>query len=196
MSVLLLWVSTLLWGLVHSLLASAQVKAWFAGRLDGKIMQFYRLAYNMLSVVTFLPILWLMVILPDRRLYLIPWPWLSLTLALQAAAAILLVIGLFQTGWLDFTGLGALTGTPAPPDKLTTGGLYRWVRHPLYSAGLLFMWLTPVMTVNLLVVLIAATIYIIAGAYYEERKLLRQFGEAYARYQAVTPMFIPQWRNK
>jgi len=32
------------------------------------------------------------------------------------------------------------------------------------------------------------------GAYFEERKLLREFGSEYADYRAVTPMIIPRLR--
>jgi len=66
-------------------------------------------------------------------------------------------------------------------------GLYRWVRHPLYTAGLLFIWLIPVMTANLLALNIGLTIYLITGALFEERKLVREFGEAYIEYRKVTP---------
>jgi protein-S-isoprenylcysteine O-methyltransferase Ste14 len=38
---------------------------------------------------------------------------------------------------------------------------------------------------------IGATLYIIIGAYFEERKLLRDFGDAYAGYKRKTPMLIP-----
>lgn len=159
-------------------------------------MRFYRLAYNLLSAITFLPLLWLMVILPDRQLYAIPWPWLGLTLTVQIAMLILLIVGVLQTGWLDFTGLSALINAQESPSKMVTGGLYRWVRHPLYTAGLIFVWLTPRMTLNLLLVLAASTVYILLGARYEERKLLREFGEEYARYRATTPMFIPCWKRR
>ena len=76
-------------------------------------------------------------------------------------------------------------------------GLYRWVRHPLYTAGLVFIWLTPVMTVNLLAMNLGLTIYIVLGAMFEERKLLHEFGQAYADYQRRTPMLIPGsvWRS-
>jgi protein-S-isoprenylcysteine O-methyltransferase Ste14 len=70
-------------------------------------------------------------------------------------------------------------------------GLYRWVRHPLYTAGLMFIWLSPVMSQNSLVVYIGITVYIIVGALFEERKLEREFGQEYARYKAITPMLIP-----
>jgi protein-S-isoprenylcysteine O-methyltransferase Ste14 len=40
-------------------------------------------------------------------------------------------------------------------------------------------------------VTIAATVYIIVGAIFEERKLKREFGQAYEKYKADTPMLIP-----
>ena len=75
-----------------------------------------------------------------------------------------------------------------------TGGLYRYVRHPLYTAGLVFIWLLPIMTCNLLALNIGLTAYIIVGAYFEERKLLLEFGDAYAEYRQQTPMLIPGLR--
>jgi protein-S-isoprenylcysteine O-methyltransferase Ste14 len=44
---------------------------------------------------------------------------------------------------------------------------------------------------NSLTVYIGATIYILIGTYFEERKLLREFGEEYAKYRQNTPMLIP-----
>lgn len=154
-------------------------------------MRFYRFAYNIFSVISFAPILWLMVILPDRVLYRIPTPWIYLSSVGQLAAVAVLVIGILQTGVLSFVGLKQLFEGPERSSQLVTRGLYRWVRHPLYTAGLLFIWLTPVMTQNTLVVIIAATVYIIVGAFYEERKLEREFGAAYTEYKATTPMLIP-----
>ncbi len=195
-NVLTLVVSILLWGAVHSILASVWFKAWLRRKAGEKIMRFYRLAYNLVSLLTFLPVLWLAATLPDQTLYIIPWPWVALTTAGQLFAAILLGVGVFQTGVLDFTGLSALLSSrPPEPERLVTNGLYRWVRHPLYTAGLLFIWLTPVMTINLLTMYAAATVYIILGAYYEERKLLQVFGAEYARYQASTPMLLPRWKR-
>ena len=66
------------------------------------------------------------------------------------------------------------------------------MRHPLYTAGLLFLWLTPGMSLNSLTLYIASSLYILVGAYFEERKLLREFGQAYAEYQKQTPMIIPR----
>ena len=112
-------------------------------------------------------------------------------LAGQGVAAFLLLYGVLQTDTLSFIGLRQLVESDSKPGTLVTSGLYRFVRHPLYSAGLLFLWLTPTMTVNQLTVYICATIYIFIGAYFEERKLLREYGAVYAEYKSVTPMIIP-----
>jgi protein-S-isoprenylcysteine O-methyltransferase Ste14 len=38
---------------------------------------------------------------------------------------------------------------------------------------------------------IGLSLYLYIGALFEERKLLREFGEAYHNYQQNTPMFLP-----
>jgi protein-S-isoprenylcysteine O-methyltransferase Ste14 len=190
-SILVLVVSILIWGAVHSFTASLGVKEWARRALGEPAMRFYRLAYNLFSVLSFLPILWLMAVLPDRVLYQIPAPWVYVSLVIQLVAVAVLMIGVLQTGALSFVGLKQVYQGREPAPQLVTSGLYRWVRHPLYSAGLLFIWLAPVMTQNTLVVVIAATIYILVGAHFEERKLEREYGSAYAEYKAITPMLIP-----
>jgi protein-S-isoprenylcysteine O-methyltransferase Ste14 len=75
---------------------------------------------------------------------------------------------------------------------LVTDGWYAYVRHPLYLGTLILFWLVPEMTVNRLAIIAALSIYLVVGAYFEERKLLKDFGEAYAEYKAKTPMLIPK----
>jgi protein-S-isoprenylcysteine O-methyltransferase Ste14 len=72
-----------------------------------------------------------------------------------------------------------------------TGGLYRYVRHPLYTFSLLILWLSPAMSLNTFIVYLALTVYILIGIIFEERKLVREFGEEYVGYRSVTPMLIP-----
>jgi len=186
-----LTLAVLIWGIVHSILASLETKDWAQHTLGTTVMRYYRFAYNIFSVISFIPILWLMAVLPDQVLYQISTPWMYLSLAGQLAAAVLLIVGVLQTDTLSFVGLRQLFEGQDRSEKLVTQGLYRWVRHPLYMAGLLFIWLTPVMSENSLIVAIAATIYIIVGALFEERKLEREFGAQYAQYKSETPMLIP-----
>ena len=81
-------------------------------------------------------------ILPNDVLYLVHAPWKYLMLAGQGIAAFLLLYGVLQTDTLSFIGLRQLIELDCKPGMLVTSGLYRFVRHPLYSAGLLFLWLT------------------------------------------------------
>lgn len=189
----LILLATGLYGLVHSLLASLAAKQRAQQVLGGLAERGYRLAYNLFAVLSFLPVLALAGFLTDQPLYAIPSPWRLLTLALQGLAGLALVIGLLQTGVWAFLGLKQLFAPPRRNQvKLQVGGLYRWVRHPLYTAGLVFIWLTPIMTLNLLALNLGLTLYLIIGAIYEECKLVQEFGEAYLAYQRVTPMLIPR----
>jgi len=181
------------WGGIHSLLASQAAKdlarRWFGDMAE----RGYRLGYNLFSILSFLPVLMLVVVLPDRMLYSIPFPWLVLTLAIQAAALLALLIGVRQTGLSSFLGFGQLLERRAEGQAaMIVDGLYRWVRHPLYTAGLVFIWLLPVMTLNILALNIGSSAYLVIGALFEERRLVREFGQAYITYRQQTPMLIPR----
>ncbi len=188
--------TTLIYGLIHSGLASLEAKALARGWWGPATDRWYRLAYNLFAAVSLLPVLALPALFPDRRLYAIPFPWVLLTLAGQALAAAALLVGVVQTGAWTFLGIQQVFHAPASePHRLVATGLYRYVRHPLYTAGLVFIWLSPVMTANLLTLYVGFTAYLIIGAWFEERKLLREFGEAYADYKKRTPMLIPYFHR-
>ncbi len=184
MSIMILLIGLSIWGVVHSILASN-----FAKDIIGNA-SFYRLGYNIFAVISFAPILYLMKILPDQLAYQISAPWNLLMFGGQIFAALMLILAFLQTDSLSFVGLRQLIETEKS-GQLVTRGLYRVVRHPLYTFGLLFIWLTPTVTQNSLTVYIGATIYTLVGAYFEEQKLLREFGASYAEYKKKTPMLIP-----
>ena len=192
-SPLLIFLAVLFYGLIHSLLASLRAKTlvgrWFGPLAD----RLYRLAYNAFAVLSFLPILALTALLPDRTLYVIRPPWLLLTTAIQGLAVLGLLVGMWQTGLWSFFGLRQIVEPqPVEAQTLVIRGLYRWMRHPLYTAGLLFIWFIPLMTVNLLALNLSLSLYLVVGALVEERKLLHEFGQAYRDYQERTPMLIPR----
>ena len=178
------------WGLVHSWLASIPVKEAVRHTLGPQVGRFYRLAYNAFAAVSFAPILLLVGLEPGPLLYAVPAPWIYMMLIGQAAAVVLLGITLLQTGAAAFLGLRQLVQGEQPP-RLVTQGFYRWIRHPLYVFGLVILWLTPRMTLNMLVAYASLSAYLVIGALFEERKLLREFGREYEEYRDRTPMFIP-----
>ncbi len=179
-----------LWGFVHSLLASLGFKKLMCRTLGDGFMKLYRLLYNFFAVISILPVLYLMLVLPDRPLYRVPAPWNYLVLAGQGISLILLFAAALQTDVLSFVGLRQLIAGEEKSD-LVTKGLYRLVRHPLYTFSLGILWLSPSVSVNSFIVYASFTIYILIGIFFEERKLLREFGQDYANYRAVTPMLIP-----
>ena len=188
MSIFIHLLALAIWGVVHSFLASHLAKDLF--RLKAGSMDFYRLAYNIFAAISFLPILYLMATLPNQLFYEVPSPWNLVMFGGQLLSALMLLIAFLQTDSLSFVGLRQLF-EKEKTGALVTRGLYRVVRHPLYTFGLLFIWLSPTVSQNSLTVYIGATLYILIGAYFEERKLLREFGEAYVVYKQNTPMLIP-----
>jgi protein-S-isoprenylcysteine O-methyltransferase Ste14 len=196
LSPLLIILAVLAWGALHSLLATWGAKKRLLHPFSPNAHRGYRLFYNVVAGLTLLPVLALLALLPDRTLYTIPAPWIAVFILGQLIAAIALVVGLLQTGVWSFLGLRQLVHPSGEaPAELVTSGLYRWVRHPLYTAGLALIWLTPLMTLNLLALNLGLTVYILIGVRYEERKLRREFGQPYADYSARTPMLIPGWKR-
>ena len=134
------------YGAIHSTLASLGAKAAAERWFGTESRRWYRLFFNIQALATFLPIVALVGLLPDARIYAIPTPWVLATAVVQATCALGLLVGVLQTGAQHFLGLRQLFGKDLGdhPDMLIVKGFYRWVRHPLYSFGLVFIWLTPV----------------------------------------------------
>jgi len=185
------------YGGLHTLLASHAVKSWAERAFGVSARRFYRLGYNLFAVLALLPLLGLALWLPDRGLYTLPLPWSLLALAGQGLAGFGLLAAVSHTDPWSFIGLRQVAS--APPlrsalgsGELVTGGLYRYVRHPIYTFTLLALWLFPLVSWNILALIIGLTLYIFAGIYFEERKLVAEFGEAYLAYRARTPVLFPR----
>lgn len=187
------------WALVHSLTASLRFKAILQKLMGQRAYEgLYRLLYNLFSVVTFLPVIVLAAsALPDGVIWALPLPYSWIFILIQIVGLTGLAISLIQTGLLHFAGLsqavGYLTGRAEIDDEppLVTGGLYAYVRHPLYFFSLVVLWFAPVVTWQTLAFDLAATAYFWIGSVHEERKLLRVYGEAYEQYRQRVPRLLP-----
>ena len=191
-SVLVLIFFLMLYTVGHSLLASMPVKTWARRVFGSSTERWYRLAYNLLAAITLLPLFPLLAFLPDKTLYIVPAPWRWLMVGGQVLAVVGLGVTFLQTGPFEFLGLAQLFAEQSTKsNSFNVRGFYSWVRHPLYSFSLVFLWLTPFMSVNLLTIYILFTIYFYVGSIHEETRLLAEFGADYRVYQQCVPRLIP-----
>ncbi len=113
-----------------------------------------------------------------------------------------ILISLLQIDWQGFLGLRQLANffnsqsVVAPQEVLVTRGLYKVVRHPLYFFSLLIIWFTPLMSGSWLVFSIGATLYFFIGSYFEEKKMLRQYGDLYGEYKKAVSWMIPWYKKQ
>ncbi len=73
---------------------------------------------------------------------------------------------------------------------------YRIVRHPLYFGFLVAFWSASTMTMAHLLFALLCTVYILIAIQFEERDLVKHFGERYLDYKKWVPMLIPSGRKK
>jgi methanethiol S-methyltransferase len=185
----------LFFALTHSFLADSRAKKAVRRALGLSADRWYRLAYTILAFVSVLPFFYILGFMADAVLYVVPAPWMWLMLLGQALAAAALLYALAQTGFFYFLGVSQLIyARSQEPGKLVTSGLYCHIRNPLFFFGAVFLWLFPIMTVNLLAFNILSTLYFYLGALHEEKSLREEFGEEYEEYRRKVPMFLPRIR--
>lgn len=115
------------------------------------------------------------------------WPELAFV-ACQLLGLWLIVLAVSRIDALELAGIRPTTS----PDALQTSGPYRWVRHPLYLGWLLATFGTPHLTGDRLVFAAVSTAYLMLAVPWEERSLVRAFGDRYVHYQrAVRWRMIP-----
>jgi len=113
-----------------------------------------------------------------------PWPLLIMGLAL--------FIGLWALWHLKPLGFNIIPD-PHESCQLCQQGPYRWIRHPMYAAILLFFWsavLTQPSTPLIWGLIILLTIVLLIKLHYEEKRLLQKLPH-YAHYQQHSHKLIP-----
>jgi protein-S-isoprenylcysteine O-methyltransferase Ste14 len=139
-------------------------------------------------------------------LTLVIGPWLITKFRMPAheplaqivAAAALIGIGLtpVMESIVRFIRVGRGTLMPVVPTKhLVVSGLYRYVRNPMYvgvvtalAGEILLFW-------NRDLLIFAALVWLgmhLFVCFYEEPRLLRTYGEEYARFRQNVPRWIPR----
>ena len=107
--------------------------------------------------------------------------------------------------WLQWVGIGMLVvaavnlgrsltplPSPVPHGELRTGGLYRLVRHPIYTAIMAWSVGTAIRSGNAATAFAAAALiaWFMLKARWEEKQLRERY-PGYGEYAARTPRFVP-----
>jgi protein-S-isoprenylcysteine O-methyltransferase Ste14 len=140
-------------------------------------------------VIVQLVLLVLIVLLPSGDLWTVP-AWLDLVArVLEWVGAAVLVVGLVNLG-RSLTPLPS----PVPHGELRTGGLFRLVRHPIYS-GIMALTIGVAIRSGSLGVVAATAVLVgwfMLKARWEEARLAVRY-PGYSAYAARTPRFVPFW---
>lgn len=182
------------YGAIHSILASIKCKDFFE-RKSPFIAQHYRLLYLMIASITLV----MMAVLFWETPRLLLW---DQTPYFQIPGIILIISGSIIMGitirkyFSTTKNINDLIYDKNVPE-LFEKGLHSYVRHPLYLGTFLLIWgfflIFPYG--SLLITNVIITLYTLLGTVYEEKKLMRVFGEKYARYKKEVPMIFPKLRK-
>lgn len=183
------------YAVIHSVLASNRFRTSIEQRFP-RLVDVYRLLYNIVAVILLLPPLWLLYSYTGRPL----WKWSDTTSLLVNAAAVLAIAGfVFSLRAYDsreFLGLSRYKQETGPTAKscMSLCWEHRFVRHPWYFYGLVIIW-SREMNAAWLVTAITLTLYLLTGSWLEEKKLIATYGQQYRAYQRQVPGLVPRpWR--
>jgi protein-S-isoprenylcysteine O-methyltransferase Ste14 len=181
-----LWLSFFL---AHSILASLKVKEALCNS-TGLSPRQYRFLYVVFSTVHLLAIM--VYSAAAQAVYIIEsTPAVRVAGLVIAGVGVVIVMRAFRSyDGRAFFGLADLERE----NMFRRDGLLRYVRHPLYSGSIVlligFLLYIPT-TVNTISVGLMI-VYFLIGIRFEEKKMVKHFGETYERYREETPMLIPR----
>lgn len=182
----------------HTWLASLKIKQALAEKLGNKIA-FYRLFYNISSVIFFMAF-YAVSPKPDIIVYDLRFPFDIITFVLQIFSLVGLVWASRGIDWKEFVGIAQINrymnggyNVSDLDEKqiLKIEGAFKFVRHPIYLFSILFLGFRPTMTVFYLTMYLCVIAYFYIGSIYEERKLIEMFGDEYKEYQKKVPRILP-----
>ena len=188
----------LVFAYLHTYLASLKFKEKLVLAIGPKIA-FYRLFYNVISIIVFYAIYQIMP-KPDVIIYDLQFPFDIIILVLQFGSLYGLVYTGFKINGKEFLGLSQIKRylnnnydekQLDEKNELRTEGIFNYSRHPIYFFSILFLGLRPYMDLFYFIFFICITAYFFIGSYYEERKLVQLFGKEYIEYQNKVPRIFP-----
>lgn len=176
----------------HTIMARPWFKAWWRRTLPTPIE---RSTFVLFASATLVLLYWQWRPLPELIWNIESPPAVYALYGLQALGWGLVLLSSFLINHFELFGLQQVffhwrQKRPTPP-TFRLPWLYQLVRHPLMLGFLVAFWSTPTMSQGRLLFTITMTIYTFMGVHFEERDLVRAFGDQYRKYQAKTSMIFP-----
>lgn len=188
------WVS---WCFLHSLLITGPLTAYLR-RLFGRRYAFFRISYNLFSLLSAAVVFFMQLRLPRQLLWSWHGEWRLLQGALLCYSFFMFAAGARAYDLGAFSGISQIRsyhrGTTAAGMPFTYRGILQVVRHPWYSGGLAFLWAVGQISDVSLAAKLVLSVYLVIGAMLEERKLQAGLGDVYVAYQRRVPMLFP-WKG-
>lgn len=181
-----------LFGIQHSVMARKWFKQWWTNYVANPVERSTYVLFSSLALILLL------------------WFWQPVTVTVwkaEAAWAELILNWGFWLGWLilflstymidhfNLFGLkqvyNYLKKEELSYPKFMEPGFYKFVRHPLMLGFLIAFWSIPHMTLGHMLFSGGMTLYIFIGVYFEEKAMIRRFGDKYRDYRERVPRFFP-----
>lgn len=184
------------WCAIHSGMISFTITGYLKKRLK-KHYRFYRLFYNLLALITLIPLVLYSVSLKGHVFFRWEGYMMIVQLILLFIVILLFISGGLKYDMLQFFGFrqiksGTIHSTLNETGDLDTSGILSITRHPWYLAAIIFIWIDyREMYVSRLLVNIVLTIYLVVGTILEERKLVIECGDNYRDYQERVSILFP-----
>jgi len=188
----LLWIG---YCFLHSLLISISFTKYISNLLKD-YYSFYRLFYVLISLVLLIPLINYTSQIDRIVIISYNFPW-SIVRNVFMYGSLLMFFWAFFFSYdpLSFFGIRQILNFKRSDEKnsaidIKQKGLLGVVRHPMYLALIIYLWMQTFRVVDIIVNTIL-TIYVVIGTLLEEKKLINEFGESYKQYQKRVPMLIP-----
>ena len=160
-------------------------KAW------NQCAQLRSISFLFASVMVINTILWIWFPLPELAWLLHPNPFVGIIIGIIIGVPCLYIM------MIALRDAGEEMHTPLKETQLH-GGIYERIRHP-GALGEMPLYVVIALFTNSLFIILWMTAFIILftpiHVHFEEKDLLKRFGEEYAEYKKNTPAFIPKLRR-
>jgi len=133
-------------------------------------------------------------------LYFIDWNFIEYSVPLWVCYGAMVLVGaglvIILFGILNLNDSLSVFPSPKKNASLISNGIYKYIRHPIYTGILIAMFAYSMYDASLMKFLITSVLTVVFyyKSSFEEQLLIERFSE-YDAYKKETGRFFPRWKN-